>query len=107
MSSSGTPPFVPRVAVVTGAAQGIGRAIALRLAQDGLDVVINDLPAKSDKAEEIAGEIMALGKKAVIVFADISSEEQVENLIKEAVQQLGQVDVVTYLPKLLSRRFFP
>ena len=107
MSSSETPPFVPRVAVVTGAAQGIGRAIALRLAQDGLDVVINDLPTNSDRAEETAGEVRALGRKAVIVFADISSEEQVENLIKEAVQQLGQLDVVTYLPELLLWALFP
>ena len=89
-----------RVAFVTGAAQGIGRAIALRLAQDGLDVVINDLPTNSDRAEETVGEVRALGRKAVIVFADISSEEQVENLIKGSVQQLGQIDVVTYLPEL-------
>ena len=107
MSSSETPPFVPRVAVVTGAAQGIGRAIALRLAQDSLDVVINDLPTKLDRAEETAGEIRALGRKAIVVFADISSEEQVENLIKGAVQQLGQIDVVTYLPKLPLWALFP
>ena len=64
-----------KVALVTGAGQGIGRGIALRLARDGADIALVDV--KADKIEAVAGEIRALGRKAATFVADISKRDQV------------------------------
>jgi 3-oxoacyl-[acyl-carrier protein] reductase len=84
----------PRVAIVTGGAGGIGRAICLRLAQDGFDVVVN-YNNRRDRAEEIVAEIKAMdGRNAVAVQADISTESGAEALYKAAVRELGGVGVL-------------
>ncbi|EGO22945.1 hypothetical protein SERLADRAFT_439717 [Serpula lacrymans var. lacrymans S7.9] len=83
-----------RVAIVTGAAQGIGRAIALRLAQDGLDVVVADLPSKSTQLDDLVTEIEAKDRKSLSVPTDVSVEEQVENLVRVTVSSLGGLDVM-------------
>ncbi|KAF8499497.1 NAD-P-binding protein [Gautieria morchelliformis] len=83
-----------KVAIVTGAAQGIGRAIALRLAHDGLNVVINDIPPKKEQLENLVVEINATQHKAVYVIGDISCEADVQKLIQVAVAQFGGVDVM-------------
>ncbi|KAF8901437.1 hypothetical protein CPB85DRAFT_1227824 [Mucidula mucida] len=82
------------VAIVTGSAQGIGRAIALRLAQDGFDVALNDLPTKEEQLQLLLKEITSIGRKCIIVVADISSEEQVKVMIDNTVSALGSTDVV-------------
>lgn len=84
----------PRIALVTGAAQGIGRAISLRLADDGYDVAVNDLDVQSSKLEALASEIRNKGRKSTVLFADISSEEDVENMVERTVSELGGLDVV-------------
>jgi meso-butanediol dehydrogenase/(S,S)-butanediol dehydrogenase/diacetyl reductase len=56
---------MPQVAFVSGAGRGIGKAIAIRLAQDGFDIAINDIPASMSSLEETAAEITKLGKKLV------------------------------------------
>jgi NAD(P)-dependent dehydrogenase (short-subunit alcohol dehydrogenase family) len=83
-----------RVAVVTGAAQGMGRAIAQRLCADGLDLAINDLKA-GPQLDSLKAEVEAKGRKCVIVPADISQEEQVKGLIDVVVKELGGIDVVS------------
>lgn len=83
-----------RVAIVTGAAQGIGRSIALRLAADGLDVAVNDVQSQKQALDAVVSEIQAKGRKAVALTADVSSEEDVKNMVEKTVEQLGRLDVV-------------
>ncbi|TFY81429.1 hypothetical protein EWM64_g2590 [Hericium alpestre] len=85
-----------RVALVTGSAQGIGRAIALRLAADGLDVAVNDIERQSENIAKVVVEIQALGRRAIAVPADVTSEEAVEHMVTKTVEQLGRLDVVSY-----------
>ncbi|OSX63546.1 hypothetical protein POSPLADRAFT_1138933 [Postia placenta MAD-698-R-SB12] len=83
-----------RVAVVTGAAQGIGLNIALRLADDGLDVAVNDTASKSEQLEEVVSQIRAKGRRAIAVLADVTQETQVEDMVSQVVEQLGSLDMV-------------
>jgi len=80
-----------KVAVVTGAARGIGRAIALRLAADGADVAINDVNAEG--AEKVAEEVSALGRRSVAIAADVSDRDAVFGLVERVASELGSVDV--------------
>jgi 3-oxoacyl-[acyl-carrier protein] reductase len=77
-------------AVVTGAARGIGKAIAISLAKAGLNVVISDVMI--DEAEKVAQELTALGVKSMAVKADVSKPEDAANLIKATVDQWGSID---------------
>ena len=95
---SSTP--VVRVAIVTGAAQGIGRAIALRLAHEGLNVVVNDLPSREKELKDLVAAMEATKHKGVYVMGDISREADVQKLIDVAVADFGGVDVVSLPPKL-------
>lgn len=84
---------VTRVALVTGSGQGIGRGLALRLAEDGLDVAINDIERSKDKAEAVAEEVRALGRKATVVTADVTDAAQVGEMVAKTVRDLGRIDV--------------
>lgn len=86
--------FTPRVAIVTGAAQGIGRTIALKLADEGLDVGVNDLLSNSEKVSKVVEEIRRRGRQAIPVIGDVSDEELVKGIIREIVEKLGRLDVV-------------
>lgn len=83
-----------RIAIVTGGASGIGRSVALRLAADGLDMVINDLPANEIALNGVVDEIRAHGRRAIAFCGDISEEAVVQDLVDKAVSELGGVDVV-------------
>lgn len=87
-------PSSTRVAVVTGAAQGIGEAIALRLADDGIDVVVNDLPSKGDQLDGVVKAIQAKGRRAVAVSGDATVEADVIALVEKAVKEFGGLDIV-------------
>lgn len=82
------------VAIVTGSAQGIGRAISLRLADDGFDVAVNDISSKQAELESLVEQIKAKGRKSHMVTADVSQEEQVKDMIESTVKNLGGLDVV-------------
>ena len=80
-----------RVAVVTGSGRGIGRAIALKLAEAGASVVVNDI----DKAAEaVAQEIRAMGKQSQAVMADVSSASDVARLIETATATYNRIDIL-------------
>jgi len=81
-----------KVAVVTGGAQGIGRAIALGLAREGAKVVVADLQA--EKARNVANEIQSLGTEALAVEVDVASEIAVKRLANETFNRFGRVDVL-------------
>ncbi|ADJ25624.1 3-oxoacyl-(acyl-carrier-protein) reductase [Dehalogenimonas lykanthroporepellens BL-DC-9] len=80
-----------RVAVVTGAGRGIGRAVALRLADEGASVVLNSL---SDSATAVADEIKANGGQATAVSGDVAKAEDVSRLIETAVSAFGRLDIL-------------
>jgi meso-butanediol dehydrogenase/(S,S)-butanediol dehydrogenase/diacetyl reductase len=81
-----------KVALVTGAAQGIGRGIALRLAKDGADIALVDL--QKDKLAAVAKEIQSLGRKATTFSADVSDREQVRAAVDHAESALGGFDIM-------------
>ncbi|KAN0111621.1 Short-chain dehydrogenase/reductase [Russula decolorans] len=82
------------VALVTGAAQGIGHAIALRLAADGYDIALNDLPAQEAVLRVTAEEVASRGRRVHCVLADVSSEKQVQTMVSDVVRVLGGLDVM-------------
>ncbi|PBK86211.1 short chain oxidoreductase [Armillaria gallica] len=89
-------PISKGVAIVTGAAQGIGKAIALRLADDGFDVAINDisLDAKLTKLREVQAEIVEKGRRCSVFPGDVSNEEHVKHMVESVVHTLGGLDVM-------------
>ncbi|OKH35373.1 3-oxoacyl-[acyl-carrier-protein] reductase [[Phormidium ambiguum] IAM M-71] len=82
-----------QVAIVTGASRGIGRAIALALATEGANVVVN-YASSSTAAEEVVAEINSMGCEAVALKADVSQVEQVENLLNTVTQKWGRIDIL-------------
>jgi glucose 1-dehydrogenase len=80
-------------ALVTGASSGIGRAIALALAEAGADVVVNFI-GLPDAADEVVSAIRKIGVKAIPILADVSQEGQVQTMFKEAIEELGTIDIL-------------
>jgi len=88
-----------RVAIVTGASRGIGKALALRLAQEGADVAV---AAKSEQStdklpgsiHETAGGIRALGRRALAIPTDVRDEDAIRNMIERTAAELGRVDIL-------------
>ena len=81
-----------KVALVTGAGQGIGRAIALRLAKDGANIAVVEL--NEEKAQAVAREVGALGRKATHYRADVSNRDEVYAAIDHAERELGRFDIM-------------
>ncbi len=82
-----------RVCLVTGASRGIGRAAAERLAADGFDIVINYLRTR-EGAEEVARRVRELGRKALVLQADVASADQVGSMVSQALEHFGNIDVL-------------
>lgn len=95
-------PLHGKVALVTGAGgrNGIGRAVALRLAQDGADVAVNDLVAKPRAGSDwgglpaLAGEIEAVGRRSLAVTADVADAAQVQAMVDRVAGELGSLDIL-------------
>lgn len=83
-----------KIALVTGASRGIGRAIAIGMAERGYDVVINDIERQSQALDEVAQAITALGRKALVAFADVSNKQQVAAMVDAAIGRFGRIDAV-------------
>ena len=83
------------IALITGSAQGLGRSIALRLARDGFDIALNDVSSKRDQLRAVADDVEKLGRKSVLVPADVTAEEEVKRMVQEVVEGLEGLDVVS------------
>jgi 3-oxoacyl-[acyl-carrier protein] reductase len=81
-----------KVAVITGAGSGIGRAIALLFAKEGADVVILDVDLEA--AEKVASEIKALGREAMALKVDVSNYYEVKEAAKRVIEKFGKVDIL-------------
>src|SRR5215475_14546308 len=82
-----------KIALVTGSSQGIGRAIAVRFAQEGADVVIN-YNRTAAGAEEALAEVEATGRRGLIVQADLGNVEDIRRLINQGVRHFGRLDIL-------------
>ena len=91
-------PSCAHIAIITGAAQGIGCSIALRLADDGIDIAVNDLPTKTALLEEVAVEIRAKGRRCVVIPGDVAKEGDVKEVVEATVRELGGLDIVSVTP---------
>jgi len=85
--------FTNKVAVITGSGRGIGRSIALHFAQHGADIVVNFFRNRAP-AEDTAAEIEKLGRKAIVVKADVGDPEGIETLIDETEKAFGGLDIL-------------
>jgi 3-oxoacyl-[acyl-carrier protein] reductase len=81
-----------KVALVTGAAQGIGKAIALLLARNGADVVVSDI--NLEKAQETANEIQGMGRRSVAIKVNVADLKDVERMVGAIVEQFGRIDIL-------------
>jgi 3-oxoacyl-[acyl-carrier protein] reductase len=82
-----------RVALITGSSRGIGRAIAIRMAQEGADVVINYV-SNEEAASEVMSQVTRMGQRAAALRADVSREEDVRSMIEKAVRTMGKLHIV-------------
>lgn len=88
-------PFENRVALVTGGSRGIGRAAALRLAQEGADVAISYASREND-ARDVVAEIERIGRRALCAACDVAKPDDVKELVDQARAKLGPIDLVAH-----------
>jgi len=88
--------LIGRAALVTGSARSgsIGREIALEMAREGADIAINDLEQRREEAEEVCGEIQALGRQACVVLADVTRVSECKRIVNDTVDRLGRLDIL-------------
>ncbi len=85
-------PFTERVALVTGASQGIGRACALKLASEGATLAV--AARNQDRLNELAQQIIAAGGKAAAFSMDVADEDQIKSAFKSVLAQFGKIDIL-------------
>ena len=86
--------FKDKVVLITGSAQGIGRAIALKFASLGAEIALNDIQAQKDNLEKLKEEIEKMNAVAKIFFADVSRLDEVGKMIEEIKKEFGRLDVL-------------
>jgi len=94
-----------KVALVTGASAGIGRAIALALGQEGADVVVVG-DVNLERAQQVAQEIEGYGRRARVIMADVSDRQAVHRLVNETVSVFGRVDILVNNAGIIRRGTF-
>lgn len=82
-----------KIAIVTGSSRGIGNAIALAFASEGASVVVNYVKSQ-EKAEEVVRDIIAIGREAIAVKADVSVLEEVQRMVETTLQKFGKIDIL-------------
>lgn len=82
-----------KIGIVTGSGRNIGKAIALGLAKEGVDVAINCV-ANRASAEETAGEVRALGRRSMVVVADVANESEVNGMVEQIIGEWGGIDIL-------------
>jgi glucose 1-dehydrogenase len=82
-----------KTALVTGSSQGIGEAVAIRLAEEGADVIVN-YHSHPEGANRVVDQIVKLGRKSVAIAADLGHAEQVQELVRQSVERLGNLDIL-------------
>ncbi|NSW91064.1 MAG: 3-oxoacyl-[acyl-carrier-protein] reductase [Firmicutes bacterium] len=82
-----------KTAIITGSARGLGKAIALKLAEMGANIVLNDIPS-SDAIDSTAEEFRVQGYNVVVTKGDVRNQEDVENMVNKAVEAFGSVDIL-------------
>jgi 3-oxoacyl-[acyl-carrier protein] reductase len=82
-----------KVAFVTGSSRGIGRAIAIGLAKEGVSVVVN-YRSRQDAAEEVAREITGIGGEAIIAKADVANDDEVKSMVDDVINKWGSIDIL-------------
>lgn len=92
-------------AIVTGASRGIGRGVAVALAQAGADVAIN-FYSHPDEAEQVAAEVRACGRRALLVQGDVSDEQTNERMVAETVAAFGRLDIAVSNAAYSDRELF-
>ncbi len=105
MSEHAGPRLGGKVALVTGASAGIGRATALALAVHGADVALNYL-TYPQAAEELAGQVLARGRRALLLPADVSDAAAVEEMVERVAAELGRLDVLVTCAVYSDRELF-
>lgn len=83
-----------KVAMVTGAAQGIGAEVSLHLAKAGFDIAVADLPAQEEKAKSVISDVEGAGQKAIFVPVDVTDQTAVSKAVDQAASQLNGFDVM-------------
>ena len=82
-----------KIALVTGSSRGVGRAVALGLAKQGANVVVN-YTSNENAANEVVETIQTMGRKAIAVKADVAQKAEVENLVNSAIDTFGRLDIL-------------
>jgi 3-oxoacyl-[acyl-carrier protein] reductase len=82
-----------KTAVITGSARGLGKAIALKLAKMGANIVLNDIPS-SDVIDSTAEEFKAAGYNVVVTKGDVRCQEDIDNMVKKAIESYGSIDIL-------------
>lgn len=93
-------PKEPRVALVTGGARGIGRAAALRIAEEGRDIVIADL---IDEGDNVVKEVESMGQRAQYIRTDVTDEAAVHTLVEQTIAVFGRLDILVCCAGILGK----
>jgi 3-oxoacyl-[acyl-carrier protein] reductase len=92
-----------RIALVTGSSRGIGQAIALALARNGVDLAVNYV-SKKKAAQSTVERIMALGRKAIAVQADVSVSSEVNRMVQHVQSELGEIEILVNNAAIAKKR---
>lgn len=94
-----------KVAVITGASRGIGRELALAFASEGADIVINYINDES-AANSVASDVIAMGRRALIVQADVSKRQDIKELFQKSIDEFGRIDILVNNAGVNKRGWF-